>query len=372
MKSLRRIPIVCVAVGLVFAFSLPAATVGASEVTPQEKKLIRAAKKEGTVISNISLFQDRTVRHLRRELIKRYGLGKNFKYINFRKGTGGSIAMARQEIKANKLSFDTFMVPAAGFFYGAAKQGAFLKLDSGQWKNHEELARKGGQYFEYPYFVIGSAYTFQPVWNASCPGMKDVKIASYYDIANPKMKGKTIVSDVTKSASYSITTIGLMEAGFDVRDMWKKLKATNPLVAFRTEAKMQLLINCERPVDMWNLTGRVFQAIEKDPSLAKKLRWGTYKEGQVVMGRQLAVMKGAPHPNAGKLFVEFLLSKEGVDALVEREVSIISFLKNYVPPASARPYLFDITKVKIIGLKDWVAGYKKFKKMRTEWLKVFR
>jgi iron(III) transport system substrate-binding protein len=264
------------------------------------------------------------------------------------------------------------MVAAAGFFQGAAKQGAFLKLDSGQWKNHEKLAKRAGAYYRYPDFVVGSAYTFRPIWNASCPGMEGVNITSYFDIADPKMKGKTIASDVTKSASYSFTTVGLMEAGFDVRDMWKKLKATDPLVAFRTEAKMQLVINCERPVDMWNLPGRVLQAVEKNPDLAKSLRWGSYKEGQVLMNRQMAVMKGAPHPNAGKLFLEFLLSKEGIDVMVEREVDIISYLENYAPPASVRSYVLDLSKVKVISIKDEVEAYKKFKKMRDEWLKIFQ
>ena len=371
MKLLRRIPNVCGTAGLIFAISL-ATVAGASELTPQEKQLIPLAKKEGSVISLISLFEDRTVRDLEKAFIKRYGLGENFKYVNIRKGTGPTVGMARMEIQANKVTFDTIMVAGAGFFDGAAKQGAFLPLDSGQWKYHEELAKKAAAYYQYPNFVVGSAYTFQPVWNVSCPGMKDVNITSYYDIANPKMKGKTIVSDVTKSASFSFTTIGLMEAGFDVRDMWKKLKATDPLVAFRTEDKMQLVINCERPVDMWNLAGRVLQEVEKDPTLAKSLRWGTYKEGQVLMTRQLAVMKGAPHPNAGKLFVEFLLSKEGLDIMTEREASIISYRKGYTPPASVGAYALDLSKIKVIGIKDEVETYKKFKGMREEWQKIFQ
>lgn len=370
MKLPRRIAIVCGTVGLLFAFSLAAAA-GASELTPQEKKLIPLAKKEGSVISLISLFQDRTATELETAFIKRYGLGEDFKYVNIRKGTGPSVGMARTEIQAGRITFDTIMVAGAGFFYGAAKQGAFLPLDSGQWKDHEENAKKAGAYYQYPNVVVGSAYTFQPVWNASCPGMQGVNITSYYDIANPKMKGKTIASDVTKSASYSFTTIGLMEAGFDVKDLWKKLKATDPLVAFRTEGKMQLVINCERPVDMWNLAGRVLQTVEKDPALAKSLRWGTFKEGHVLLNRQMAVMKGAPHPNAGKLFVEFLLSKEGIDIMTAREVAIISYRKGYVPPASVSKYALDLNKIKVIAIKDEVEAYKKFGTMRKEWQGIF-
>ncbi|MDH3315547.1 MAG: ABC transporter substrate-binding protein [Betaproteobacteria bacterium] len=371
MRSPCRIPIFFAAAGLGLALSL-AAVAGATELTPQEKKLIPLAKQEGSLVSLISLFQDRTARDLEKAFIKRYGLGEDFKYVNIRKGTGPSVSMARQEIKANRITFDVIMVAGAGFFHGAAQQGAFLKLDSGQWKYSEEGAKKAGAFFQYPYFVVGSAYTFQPVWNATCPGMEGVNIESYADVLNPKFKGKTIASDVTKSSSYSFTTLGLEQAGFDVKGMWKKLKAQDPLVAFRTEGKMQMVINCERPVDMWNLAGRVLQAIEKDPTLAKKLRWGTYKEGQVLMTRQMAAMKGAPHPNAGKLFVEFLLSEEGIDIMTEREVATISYREGYTPPASVKQYALDLKDIKVLGIKDELATNKQFKGMRQEWRKVFQ
>jgi iron(III) transport system substrate-binding protein len=360
--------------GLIFALTLSAGVLAAADdLTPQEKKLIPLAKAEGSVISLISLFQDRTAKELEKAFAKRYGLGDDFKYTNIRKGTGPSLSMARQEIKANRITFDVIMTAGAGFFHGAAQQGAFLELDSGQWKYHEKGAKKAGAYFQYPNFVVGSAYTFQPVWNVSCPGMEGVNITSYQDVLSPKFKGKSIVSDVTKSSSYSFTTLGLEQAGFDVKGMWKKLQAQDPLVAFRTEGKMQMIINCERPVDMWNLAGRVLQAVEKDPSLAKILRWGTYKEGQVLLTRQMAVMKGAPHPNAGKLFAEFLLSKEGIDAMTQREGgAIISYREGYSPPESVKKYALDLKDIKVIGIKDELATNKQFKGMRQEWRKVFQ
>lgn len=356
---------------MMLAVSLPAMA-AANDLTPQEKKLIPLAKAEGEVITMSSLFQDKTARALEAAFRKRYGL-PDFKYKNIRKGTGPTVSTARQEIKAGHITFDAIMVAGAGFFHGAAKAGAFLKLDSGQWKYHEKNAKKAHAFYEYPWFVVGSAYSFQPVWNASCPGMENFNVTSYNDVLAPSLKGKTIVSDVTKSTSYSTTTLALEESGFDVKGMWKKLKAQDPLVAFRTEPKMQIVINCERPIDMWNLVGRAFQAIEKEPSLAKKLRWGTYKEGQVLLNRQLAVMKGAPHPNAGKLFVEFLLSKDGVDAMTEREASaIISYREGYKPPESVKQYMMDLDKVKILGVKSEVEAYKQFKGMRAAWRKVFQ
>jgi ABC-type Fe3+ transport system substrate-binding protein len=162
-----------------------------------------------------------------------------------------------------------------------------------------------------------------------------------------------------------------MEAGVDMEGIFKKLKATDPLVEFRTEPKMQMVISCERPLDMWNLSGRVYQNVAKKAELAKILKVGYYKEGQVMLGNQAAVLKGAPHPNAGKLLIEFLLSKEGADVFVEGE-AIYTFMKGDQPPEAAKPYLLDLSEHKLLGLNDWIASRKKFKTVRDDWTRMFK
>ena len=92
----------------------PIVAVNATNMTPQEKALIPLAKKEGAVISLISLFQDRTAKALEKAFRERYGLGDDFSYTNIRKGTGPSLSMARQEIKANRVTFDVIMTAGAG------------------------------------------------------------------------------------------------------------------------------------------------------------------------------------------------------------------------------------------------------------------
>ena len=350
----------------------PAAFAAMDDITPQEKKLIEAAKKEGAVTFINPLFQERTADNMTASFRKRYGLGDDFKFNNLRKATGATVAQVRQEIGAGKFTVDVHLVSAPGFFDEAAKRGAFLELDSGQWKHSEALVKQAGQYSNYPYVVTPLAYSFQPVWNASCPGMENVKVTSYADVLDPALKGKVIASDITKSFTYTNTAIALAQAGaLDLEDTWKKLKALDPVVEARTEPKMQMVVSCERPLDMWNITGRIYQNVQKDPSLKDKLRWGTYKEGQVMLGNQMGVLKGAPHPNAGKLLVEYILSKDGADVYAEAEV-LLSFRAGYTPPAEAQPYLFDLTKEKLIGLSDWVGAQRDFKGVREKWQTYFQ
>ncbi|MDA1000894.1 MAG: ABC transporter substrate-binding protein [bacterium] len=354
-----------------FALAFSAASPADAQLSSQERKLIPAAKKEGSVTLIQPLFSDRTSRRIRAAFVKRYGLGDGFKVNILRKGTGSTVATVRQEIKAGKFTNDAILVSSPGFFSAASARGAFLKLDSANWKNFTALVKKAGQYSNYPYVVTPLAYTFQPIWNASCPGMADLSVSSYADVLKPSLSGKTIASDLTKSLTYTNTSISLSENGMSLGPLWAKLKATKPLIEFRTEPKMQMVINCERPLDMWNLSGRVYQNVLKKPELAKVLRIGSYKEGQVMLGNQVAVLKGAPHPNAAKLLVEFLLTKEGADLYVEGE-AIYTFLSNYTPPEKVRPYLLDLNSIKLLGMKDWIAASKRFKKVRADWVKVFR
>lgn len=362
------------AIGVVSAVALlSAATLAnAAELTAQEKALIAGAKKEGAVTLINPIFAERTAKRMGAAFKKRYGLGDDFKFNNLRKGTGATVAQVRQEIKAGKFTVDVHLVSAPGFFDEAAKRGAFLKLDSGAWKDSEALVKKAGQYSNYPYVVTPLAYSFQPVWNAACPGMADFKVSSYKDALAMSLKGKTIASDITKSFTYTNTVIALQRAGaVDLGDLWTGLKAQDPVVEFRTEPKMQMLISCERAFDMWNITGRVYQNVIKQPKLADSLKTGIYKEGQVMLGNQMGVLKGAPHPNAGKLLVEFLLSKEGADVFVEGE-ALYSFRSNYTPPDAAKPYLFDLNKEKLIGMEDWVGAQGDFKSVREKWQSYFQ
>jgi iron(III) transport system substrate-binding protein len=363
--------VVRLAISLALVALFAATDVVAADLSPQEEKLVAAAKAEGAVIVLNPIFSDETGQLLGEGFTKRYNLGPDFKFNNLRKGTGATVAQVRQEIQAGKHTVDILLVSAPGFFDEASKRGAFEALDSGYWKNHEELAEKAGQYVNYPYVVVPFAYSFQPVWNSSCSGMEKFTANSYADVVKPELKGKTIASDITKSFTYTNTALSIQEAGVKLNDLWEKLKATDPLVEFRSEPKMQMVISCQRPLDMWNLTGRVYQNVLKKPDLIKVLKFGTYQEGQVMLGNQAAVIKGAPHPNAAKLFVEYMLSKEGTDIFVQGE-SMYSFMKNYRPPAPAAPYLFDVSKTKLLGLKDWIGAQSQFKSVREAWQQRFQ
>ena len=357
------------AAALVLLATAPNAS--ATNLMPQEQKLVEGARTEGAVTVLNPIFSDRTGERLGEAFIKRYDLGSEFKLNNLRKGTGQTVSQVRQEILAKKFTVDVLLVSAPGFFDEAQKRDAFEALDSGYWKNHAELIKTAGQYANYPYVVVPFAYSFQPVWNSSCPGMSGFSAHNYDDVVKGDLKGKTIASDLTKSFTYTNTALSLQENVLKLDELWDKLKATDPLVEFRSEPKMQMIITCQRPLDMWNLSGRVYQNVLTQPDLTKVLKIGHYTEGQVMLGNQAAVIKGAPHPNAARLLIEFLLSKEGTDIFVEGE-AMYSFMAGYKPPQQSVPYLFDLENTKLLGLKNWVAAAQLAKQVRDAWQAKFQ
>ena len=360
------------AASAVAMFAVSSAAMADGHLNKVEAKLAPLAKEEGSVTIIHPLFSDRTAQRMAAAFKKRYGLGDDFEFNSLRKGTGATVAQVRQEIQAGKFTVDTIIVHSPAFFDQAADRGAFLELESENWAASEKLVKSAGQYSRFPLVATPLAYTFQPVWNASCPGMENFSVDSYEDAVAASLKGKTISSDITKSFTYTNTVIAMQQSGaVDFNEFWPALAKTDPIVEFRTEPKMQMMISCQRPFDMWNLSGRVYQNVLKQPDLKGKIKMGSYKEGQAMLGNQIAVLKGAENPNAGKLLVEFLLSKEGSDIFVEGE-AVYSFREGYKAPEAAAPYLMDLSQHKLVGMSDWVSAVKDYKAVRDVWQENFR
>jgi iron(III) transport system substrate-binding protein len=333
-------------------------------------KLIEAARQEGSVTVLNPLFSDHTARLFDTAFRSLYGLGDDFKLVNIRKGTGRVVATATQEMRANKLTFDVVIVSAPPFYIGAAKAGLFVEYTSPYWTEFgfDTVVQQAGQMADPPRFVTPFAYAFQPVWNRKCPGFADVNITSYQDLLNPKFKGKTIVSDIPKSFTYSSLWLALREQMDLVGYMTQYRDITEPITMFRTEPKMQKVISCERPIDMWNLAGRVYQNRLKDASL--DLGVGVFKEGMLMHGNYMAIPKGAPHPNAAKLFYDFLLRPEGQTELIRGE-AVYSFMLDFTPPPEVQDLITPLAELKLLPL-DWQNVTKdRLEDGRKQWKSVF-
>lgn len=333
-----------------------AAPAGAADA--ELARLVEAAKKEGEVHYIDALNQPKTHAMLDRAFRKKYGLPDSFKFTHTLQGTGQVVATVQQEIKAGQHTIDVVYLAAPGFFKAAAKEGHFLPYVSPEWKHYEATVKRVGVEVDPPHWITPSAYAFVPVWNRKCPGFATVQIKSWRDLANPAFKGKMIVADVRKSVTYAATWFGLESALG--KDFWPRyVEATQPIIIFRTEESLQKVMSCEYPIQNFQLSGRVYQRVREDRTLDLGVGWP--EEGVVVLGVQIAILKGSRRPNAGKLLVDFLLSEEGMQAFIEGE-GVFSLRGGFRAPQAVVKYTPNIDQVKAIPV-NWagltLAGVKK-------------
>ena len=348
---------------LVATAALPAATAWAADA-----KLIEAAKQEGEVHYIDALIQPKTHALLERAFRKKYGLPDSFKVTHTLRGTGEVVASVQQEIKAGQHTYDLVSVGAPGFFKAAAKDGHFLPYVPTEWPRYAAAVKRGGVEVDPPNWIAPVAYAFVPVWNKKCPGFANVQITSWKDMLNPAFRGKAIIGDVRKSFTYAATWAG-MEAALGKDFLPKYVELTQPVIVFRTEESLQKVMSCEYPIQLWQLSGRVYQRAQEDKTL--DLGVAAPSEGLVLLGVPMAILKGAKHPNAAKLFTEFFLSDEGMTAFITGE-GVFTFREGFRVPAAVKKYTPDVSTVKAMPVNWATFTIPEVRKVQNEFRKVLK
>jgi len=132
-------------------------------------------------------------------------------------------------------------------------------------------------------------------------------------LIDPKFKGKIVVDDCTVAAGGTSTLVGVWQA--------------------KGEAFVRTLLTTQQPVftdvkrinSEWVATGRYPIGVGSDEQELQKLQGeGIGKsvekleyDGGNVSGSGVGVFKNAPHPNAGKVFLNWFLSREGQMGWIE-------------------------------------------------------
>jgi iron(III) transport system substrate-binding protein len=134
------------------------------------------------------------------------------------------------------------------------------------------------------------------------------------------------------------------------KQIYQGLKSTRAEVSMNTPASVAKLISGERPLMMYILTNHLGDALRKGAPLEFKIP----VSGAVPFYFSGGVLKNARHPNAAKLYLEFLLS-EGQDVIIARGEYA---LRNGSPAPQGLPPL-DRTKLMNFDLTKALADQKK-------------
>jgi iron(III) transport system substrate-binding protein len=259
--------------------------------------LIAAAKKEGEVTWYTTQIITQIGRPAMEAFQKKYGIR-----VNAVRGDSVELAVRLlNEAKANRMQADVFDGTTTSV--AIKKAGIALKLqpDATRQLPKEFWDSEG-------YWVANNVYVHTPAFNTNLvPNGSEPK--TWEDLLDPKWKGKMAwATHATTSGAPGFVGLVLTEWGEEKGKAYLRNLAKQDIVRLSGSARAvtDQAIAGEYPI--------VLQIFNHQPLISKQkgapIDWIAMNPAMAILS-VAGVTQGARHPNAGKLFVDFLISEEG-------------------------------------------------------------
>jgi iron(III) transport system substrate-binding protein len=343
--------------GTALAQEPPALQGKSAEEKARVSALIEAAKKEGALSYWDAIVQPQTNDALTAAFKKRYGLPASFQVNYTLSNTVGLITRVDQELSANRVTIDVAAVGSPTWAFEKVAGGHVLQYASPEYAHYQNAFAQG--LGENGYFAFNGAYMFVPMWSED-----HTKFAgkSYTDVLKAAPAGRISIGDASKSATYLTTYHGQSQV-LD-KSFFTELAKLKPSLLVRSEQVAGRLVTGEDLMAYSGMPTRAYQYNQK----GAKLKFMLPAEGVVMLPQSMFILKNAPHPNAAKLWIDFVLSEEGQTIMVKGE-ALMSGRAGFKSPLPE--YAPAIESLKLIKM-DWKAmSTEQLKKVREEWTKVF-
>ena len=262
-----------------------------------DQAMIDAAKKEGQVVWYTTQIIDQFARPAAAAFEKRYGIK-----VSYVRANSNEVALrVLNEAKAGKMQADVF--DGTGATASLKKEGIVAKFIPENAKRFpKEYSDSEG------YWVATNLYVLTPGYNTELI-RKGTQPKTFQDLLDPKYKGK-IAWNSTSSSSAGPGFVGIVletmgeEKGIAyLRDLAKQ-QPTGLAVAARQVLDQVIAGEYAIALNIFN-NHAVISAAKGAP-----VDWIPMDPALGVLS-VISVTKDAPHPNAGRLFLEFLMSEDG-------------------------------------------------------------
>jgi iron(III) transport system substrate-binding protein len=331
------------------ALFLPAALLEAAEkpIYPKPREwdlLVEAARKEGTVVVY-------TPGQAGRQVFLGEAFGNAFPGMRVLETAGsGSVQINRilTERRANRYIPDVLIGGTGTTLLGIKPAGGVLPLkpklilpevlDESAWFEKKLWWADA----EEPYTTLMFTGYVQSLAYVNTRMVDPRQFTSYWDLLNPKWKGKIVSSDIRRGGRGGVTS----------RFIYKHPQL-GPAYLERLFSEMDITLSSDpRQMVDWLAKGRFALALflaSDDISTAqeKGLPVGhvaaeQFKEGAAMApaGGAVSLMDRAPHPNAATLFVNWLLTREG--QIAWQQAVRLPSLRMDIPKTGLYP--FDVPK----------------------------
>lgn len=274
-------------------------------------KLIEGAKKEGELVGSSNLWRPDVQAEMIPKFREEYGFSESdvrVKILSLR--TDAIITKVTEELQAKVYKHDVIQNGAPGWFNDLVARGQLMAYDSLEYKHFHPAAvsPETGQ-SNHPYYVSEAFGLNGIVYN---PKYVEREIVHWKDVLRPEYKGKISCGDVSKSLSYTVAYLAIRQAGGV--DFFAELGKLNPFVLVSASELVNKCITGEFPIVVIGSTGTAYRTNLKGAGL----KLVHPPEGYGTVGYPTAILARAPHPNAAKLWIDFLHSEAGQKLILEK------------------------------------------------------
>ena len=300
MRS-RKTPFIGLASFVLFAFclmgGLASSLWAASFEDERVAKLVEGAKKEGNIAwYTIMSVPESSV------MAKKFETKYPFVKIEILRNNA-TLLFDRVMSEASAKVFKADVISTQGLTSHVMKQkGLFQKYMSPQSASYPEGAKDPDGYGTAVYLntkVIG--------YNTKLVAPKDVP-GSFQDLLDPKWKGGKISVD-TDNYEWFGNMLNILGRAKGL-ELMKRISLQQPQIRTGQTLRTTLLAAGE-----FSLAAPVnADGVERFKSQAAPIEWVAV-EPVITLKHMASVSAHAPHPNASKLFIDFMLSKEGQDII---------------------------------------------------------
>ena len=326
--------------GVLLMFMLPGLS-GA-----QGAKLIEAAKKEGGKVVVYGSIENDTMDLISAAFKKKTGLAVDF----WRASATKVMDRVVSESRAGKPLYDVALTNSApmDFMYN---EGALTKYDSPSAKAFPKSVMHPHLGPQYRNSIIGIVYHSGIVKQADAP-------KSLEDLLKPQYRGKVVMPDASQHTTTAqwLASLHKVIGGREKADKFiRDLAATKPLLVESLTPAGERITTGETPIGIAFIKNVVFYGKKGVP--LDYVRLGKFMgDGQAV-----ALGAKAPHPNAGKAFMDFFLGEEGL--------KIMAGIGEFVTRKGIYPPLPDADKIELVEMVDM--DKKAYADKMAEYRKIF-
>lgn len=320
------------------AAPLAISTARADTLPERFASLYEAAKKEGSVVFYTSYRQETSTAVL--EFWRR--TFPDVKLNIVQKQTLDLIPSIEAEKAAGRTNPDVVFISQRFILDGWAKRGY---IEPYKVRDFDKISDKykdpNGNYTATAVTLLAAAYNPKKFPD---PSVLPKKITDFLD---PKWKGRIVFSDPKSAASQLTWFQTLLAQKIIDWDVIKGFARQDFLFTRGNAESVRLLVAGERDLSPLISSQNVITARERGQSIESYI----LDEGVVVNENLLSIFKGGPNPNAAKLLIEVLTSKEGQE--------VVGNAGSYIPthPDSAAPKgLPRLQDIKVIESDEDIGG----------------